>query len=486
MKIKHVLTRSGAKAISLLLSTATLLAAAPAARADSPSDLMEQGVYSEETKGDLDNAVQLYQKVIAQAKADQALAAQAQYHLGLCYYKQHNYTEANTVFQSLVKEYPTETNVVTLARKYLASVNALQPAPWANNEDMQMNLETEGGMKVGVVHYRIDAGQTTNGQNIWRCSSHLTAGGIQSVSHVEADADTFSPIHSVWKHTLLGDVEATYYPEYAELKAVGKDTVQKVTFTPPIIDNEEAVEWMRRLPLADGYTNNQSVLASLVGNVVPITWSVSGPESVSVPAGTYQCYKISLSINQTFWYSSDANRYLVKFEGGGAIAELTGVTHRSAGEKAAYEDTTNGFSMTAPAGWSFDPQEADGKSKTTVRILDPEGSANSVATMDSLDALTADQKKSLRDYANFKVTAAAKMYQDYQVRSNSWTDRTVAGQPAVSVIVDYTEAKAKKVGYGIWSFGQTNAEYFQMLTTAKDFDNLRPQFDAIVDSFKTQ
>ena len=121
MKTKHVLLRCRAKTILLLLSTATLLAAAPAARAESASDLMEQGIYSEETKGDLDSAVQLYKRVIAQARTDQALAAQAQYHLGLCYYKQQNYTDANTAFETLVKDYPDQKDMVALARKYLAA-----------------------------------------------------------------------------------------------------------------------------------------------------------------------------------------------------------------------------------------------------------------------------------------------------------------------------------------------------------------------------
>jgi len=75
MKIKYSFRPGRAAKTLLALSfTATLLATAPAARADSPSDLLEQGIYSEQTKGDLDGAMQLYQKVIAQVKSNQALA----------------------------------------------------------------------------------------------------------------------------------------------------------------------------------------------------------------------------------------------------------------------------------------------------------------------------------------------------------------------------------------------------------------------------
>ncbi len=485
MKTKHICSRSGAKVILPLLSTVTLLAAAPAVWADSPSDLMEQGIYSEETKGDLDNAVQLYQKVVEQAKADQTLAARAQYHLGLCYYKENNYTAANAAFESLVKDFPEQKEMVALARKYLAAAHPLQPAPWTDNEDMRLDIKM-GTMRIGVMDVTVASGQTTNGQKTWRFGNHMTIGGIQSVSHVEADAETMSPIRSRWKHTLLGEVDAVYYPDHADLKTVGKDGTKTVNFTTPVMDNEEAIQWMRRLPLADGYTNGQPVLSTLVATTVPITWSVSGPESVLVPAGSYNCYKVELSINQTFWISSAANHYVAKFEGGGVIGELARVTHQSPGEQSTYTDASNGISMTGPAGWTFDKAESEIKGRADVRLIDPDGSTASSVTVGSMDLLTAAEKKSVRDYANVKVEKAGKMHTDFQVRSNSWTDLTVAGQPAVSVIADFTEGKSKKVGYGVWSFGANKGIYFEMITSAKDYEAMRPQMDAIINSFKLQ
>jgi hypothetical protein len=447
---------------------------------------MEQGIYSEETKGDLASAVQLYQKVIAQARTDQALAAQAQYHLGLCYYKQKNYTDANTAFETLVKDYPDQKEMVALARKYLAGAHALQPAPWSDGEDMRLDVKLAGGLKIGVADYRMNSGQTTNGQKIWRCSSHVVAAGSQSVSHVEVDADTFSPIHSVWKHSLLGEVDAVYYPDHVDLKTAGKDGVNKIDLAAPVVDNEEVIELMRRLPLADGYNITQSILSSLGSQVISLKFVVSEPEKVEIPAGTYNCYKVVLSVGQIFWYSNDTNRYLVKFEAGGVIAELAGVTHGAPGEKAAYTDDTNGFSLTAPAGWFFDREDADTKGTTKVRIVDPDGSADSSLTVATLDSLKPEEKKSLRDYANLQVANAATMYKDFQTRSNSWKDRTIAGQPAVSAIADYTQGNTKKVGYGVWSFGKTNGVYFEMLTSAKDFDSLQPKMDAIIDSYQTK
>jgi tetratricopeptide (TPR) repeat protein len=456
-------------------------------RADSPSDLLEQGIYSEETKGDLDGAVQLYQKVIAQSKSDLALAAQAQYHLGACYYKMQDYTNATAAFEQVVKEYPDQTNIVARARKYLAgaAVVPLQPAPWTDGEVMRLDVSLAGGLKVGFAEFTANAGET-NGQKTWRLGSRIVAGGAQEVGRVEVEAGTLKPLHSVWKHTLLGEADAVYYPDHADLKTKGKDETKKLEFDGSIIDNEEAIQWQRCLPFADGYKSSQQILTSLGNRIVPIKFEVSGPQQVQVPAGTYECYKVEQNIGQTFWYSSDPQHYLVKFEAGGAVAELTGVTQRTPGEGAAYADSTFGFSLSAPPGWLFDKGEFEKKDKASVSIIDPQGVATSGLVVQSMSTLKAAETNSLRQFANARLSEDAKVYMDFQARTDSWKDRTLAGQPAVSVVSDYVEGKVKKVAYQVWSFGPTNATCFEARLAAPDFDAFQPKFDAVISSYQTK
>src|SRR5208282_5369777 len=109
--------------------------------------------------------------------------------------------------------------------------------------------------KIGVADYSVGAGQT-NGQKIWRMSSRVAAAGSQSVSHVEVEAGTLKPLHSVWKHSLLGEVDTVYSQDHADLTTAGKGETHKLEFDGSVIDNEEAVEWMRCLPLADGYKSS--------------------------------------------------------------------------------------------------------------------------------------------------------------------------------------------------------------------------------------
>ncbi len=53
-----------------------------------PSQLLEKGIYTEETVGDLDKAIEMYQQALDSARANRTILAQAQLRLGLCFLKQ--------------------------------------------------------------------------------------------------------------------------------------------------------------------------------------------------------------------------------------------------------------------------------------------------------------------------------------------------------------------------------------------------------------
>jgi hypothetical protein len=332
--------------VLLLCTTLGLLGASSAAlQAATISDLLEQGVYSEETKGDLEAAMKLYQQVVQDAKAGEALAAQAQYRLGVCYHKQRKFTEATTAFEKVIRDYPDQKELVRLASEYLAGAAVLLPAPWTDGEEMKLTIKTATGFELGFVRYTVYS-DTVKGEKIWRLGSLLVAGPKQ-FSRVEVEADTFKPIHSVWKHTLLGEAEATYSAGRAEVKTAGKDEIKITDLQGVCYDNEEVVQLVRRLPLEPDYRTTLRVFTSLGGaRIIPIELKVTAQEKVEVPAGTFDCYKIELSlVNQTFWYSTDEHHYLVKFDASGITAELTGVEQRTAQELKQQEAASSDLSL---------------------------------------------------------------------------------------------------------------------------------------------
>jgi len=476
-----------AGAALFLLAVTNLLTTAQMAAAASPSELLEQGIYSEETKGDVDAALKLYQQVVTEAKTGQAVAAQAQYRLGVCFYKKKNYAEATSAFEKLVRDYPEQKDLIALANKYLASAKALMPAPWVDGEEMQLDIKFPTGYKIGSACYRVYAGEA-NGQKIWRLTSHLWAVTQQS-SRVEVEADSFKPIHSKWKVGVIGEADVTYSGALARLKTTGKDEVREIDLGGVVYDNEEVIQLMRRLPLVSDYKTTLRIFTGLGGgNVMTVEAKVTGQEKVEVPAGSFDCFKVELStIRQTFWYSTDAHHYLVKFEAGGVIAGLAAVTQHKAGEPLHYQDPAFGFSLAAPADWMFYRADAtENKDKARVVVLDPDGVASSIVSVGSRKALWPEAQKSLRAWADKEIAEGegSKTLKELQIRPDSWKDRTVAGKPGISFIGDYVEGTEKKISYAVFTFGDSNAATFVLLCAATDFEAFQPKFDAIVDSYK--
>ena len=142
-----------------ILITAALVAGYPlATRAESasPSELLEKGIYTEETKGDLDGAIAIYQQLVAEANVNRSLAAQAQFRLGECLVKKNHNVEATAAFQKLIHDYPNEKELIAQARVYLPKQLEFGPVPWVDGERMQLNITLASGADIGVCEYRAD------------------------------------------------------------------------------------------------------------------------------------------------------------------------------------------------------------------------------------------------------------------------------------------------------------------------------------------
>lgn len=351
--------------ISLIALTGTSIT-----KAASVSELLEQGVYSEETKGDIEEAIQYYQQIISQAKTDASLAAQAQYRLGVCYYKQHEYAAATEAFEKLVADYPDQKQLVAKANTYLAGAAILLPAPWTSGEQLRLDIVTQTGFKLGYANYTAVSDQA-NGKQIWRLGTQLTASGSQQASRVEVDAESMKPWHSRWRHSLLGEAQVNYSGDKAEVRLLGSDTVQTLEVGGACYDNEEVMQLMRRLPLTTNYSATLRVVTGLGGSVIQFKTEVTGVETLEVPAGTFECYKLRLNlVNQTFWISTDAHRYVVQFEAGPIKAKLAAIEKVDAAEWIRQPDAEFNFPLgnasTTPTVESQEAQSAQNQAKLLV------------------------------------------------------------------------------------------------------------------------
>jgi len=472
------------------VATAAITMAA-AARAESPSELLEKGIYTEETAGDLDGAIAIYEKVVAEAKAGQALAAQAQFRLGQCLLKKDRKAEATAAFEKLIRDYPGEKELLAKARKFVPEGLPMGPVPWADGEVLQIDMRLTTGMDIGTVYYTSRSADL-DGRKIWRVGSQTVAwvGNVYGASSVDADWDTFRPISSCFKMTPLGTFNARFSPSQVVVSSEGPDgKVTERTFdeTQVVYDNEQAMDVMRRLPFAPDYKTTLPVFAAMGAGNILFPLEVKCVEKVKVPAGEFECFKVHLGmVNQDFWFSNDAHRYLVKFEAGAVIAELASVEQIKPGETRQYENAQCGFSLTSPNDWFFHVLREDKPGDVKAFILDPQGDAYTEMTVVKNADMKAEEQESLRKWMDGKVESLGKMKKDFVVRADSWQERTLAGRSTLSVVADWSGGKQKKVDFYAAVRIDAGVLFFAYSIPAAQFDDFRKQFDAIIDTLKVK
>ena len=90
---------------------AVALTAFPCA-AQTASELLQKGIYTQETVGDLDSAIQLYRQAVSAAGTQRDLAAQAQYRLAQAYLRKGDTGNASLEMDRLAHEYPDQRDLV--------------------------------------------------------------------------------------------------------------------------------------------------------------------------------------------------------------------------------------------------------------------------------------------------------------------------------------------------------------------------------------
>jgi hypothetical protein len=269
-----------------------------------------------------------------------------------------------------------------------------------------------------------------------------------------------------------------------EILVKGKNEPVTLKVTPPVFDNEQGVQLFRRLPLKVGYKANLPIVTSLGGNKITIPVTVSKTETLTVPAGSFECYQLELGlIGQTFWISTDEHRYVVRFAAGGVTAELAEIAQHKPGEDQALRGEN--YSFTLPAGWlAYRPENAFKNSEgSKVFLLDPAADCDAMIDMRKKQSLKDDQRSSPRKWTESVIGDFRNVYSDFAIRDPGLKDIKVSGRPATVLLADYTKNGRKQTVYGVAVFGEHRAATLRFSVEADKFDKLRKDFDKIVESF---
>ncbi|MBN1482119.1 tetratricopeptide repeat protein [candidate division KSB1 bacterium] len=90
-----------------------------------PSQLYQHALLKENGEGDLNAAISLYEKVVADTTADRSLRAKAHLHIGMCWEKMGE-QQARSAYQLIIQQYADQSEIVNIAKERLASLQLEQ------------------------------------------------------------------------------------------------------------------------------------------------------------------------------------------------------------------------------------------------------------------------------------------------------------------------------------------------------------------------
>jgi Tol biopolymer transport system component len=134
------------KRIFTLLAVITLAALSVMALAQRDKEaetLFHRGVHFEEVRGELKEAIAVYEEIVKKYPENRPVTAKALYHLGLCYEKL-GLKQAADAFQAVVERYPEQTETVVLAREKLAVLMKTRSLAEKGGQELKISLIWQG------------------------------------------------------------------------------------------------------------------------------------------------------------------------------------------------------------------------------------------------------------------------------------------------------------------------------------------------------
>ncbi len=484
---------------ALFVLTSAMMFFLDSATGTTTGELLERGIYAEETVGDLEAAMEIYERIIEDADAARPYAAQAMFRLGKCYLKREKQERAALLFKRLIKEYPDQEEFASMAREYLPENGegwiSLNPAPWIDGEWLRYKIIYKSGKVLGDMMYAAELKRRSD-QEIWRIVNYavmpsLVPGrDILKYCAIEAEKDSFRPVSSQFFHTQLGDAVTEYTGEERRMmlnRPGGEPEPFIQQLTGPAYDNEQNYFLIRRLPLTDDYTIDVP-FAGRPGSVYPAEIKVTGTETVTVPAGEFECFRISAvtlpGSREEYWFSKDERRLMVKMNQTDVTVELMEAA-RFTEKEMHFRDVQNGFSLQVPAGWKIFRSSVDMPYVDVfIQIVSPE-----LKALGDFACRRKDKETGLPQIIEEEIRDGIHGNETYKVREGSRSEGELSGFPMMSYIADYTvkapeDTLWKKTEYRAYINSGVNLYWFTFDVSSNEYDRYRKNFDSIMNSLR--
>jgi tetratricopeptide (TPR) repeat protein len=486
-----------------------VLAVSSALSAQDPAVLLEKAIYTEETLGNINEAISIYQQVIAATDSSRTTAAMAVYRLGMCYQKIGRATDAQAAFSKLAKMYPEQQNLISKIPGAPAKGLQLRKTPWADGEVLRFGEKQEndgkGSQEAITAEYSMESVQL-GGKTVWKlqCLKLISVPRLPGVetrrfqfSTVYMDPANLMPISSDVKQPAalsFGFLTTKYANSFSpglidqsSMLDSGGVTKKRLALDREVYDYSQLEMIIRCLPLREGYQTILPVAFQNGPQDIKITVPVR--EIITVAAGTFDCYKVIANAPEQvaiYWISADANAYIAKFDQGDfQTRELKTIKKIDHTKPVNFEDRDFGIKLIAPPQWYI----SHAWSAPAIRLIETETGVD--GRLEVIDEPGGNERVDpsalLDNTVKRDIASNENIIGAYIDRPESRIRETISGQPAISYIADSTRVIGLETVQYVHFFTKSNKVYkliFRM--RAKDFNNMKPTLDSIVKSITVQ
>jgi hypothetical protein len=202
--------------------------------------------------------------------------------------------------------------------------------PWSDGERAEyVLLESEGGEECGSGALTV----SRRGDQFELSLRFEDDEGNSDESAVLVDAGTLKPASVRRERVIDGETEAIEgaYDAEAEVLTItelsdGDDRTVPLRLEGDYYDNESSLFLWRTIDFADGYEASYRAVIAAQNTQHTVNLFVRGKEQVTVPAGTFECWRLEIEASgrrQTAWFADTPERPLVKYDNSFQVFELT-------------------------------------------------------------------------------------------------------------------------------------------------------------------
>jgi hypothetical protein len=193
--------------------------------------------------------------------------------------------------------------------------------PWKDSEKLTYVLSDKSGRQTATGTFTV----TRQGAQTVLTQSYVSGGNTDETS-VTVDSQTLKPISS--RRVIEGTDEQTIEVTYTEQGALIRQGERQSGLSVPehAYDNDTSLFLWRTIDFREGYTARYVTIITNRRSRQDVDLTVTGRESVSVPAGQFNAWRLEIkpeNARQVAWFADTPERTLLKYDNDrGTVWEL--------------------------------------------------------------------------------------------------------------------------------------------------------------------